>query len=391
MTKLLSWILWTSVGSIFYTYAGYPLLLSAFARLAGRRSSEEPAFRDADLPTATLIVAAYNEQDAIARKLENSLSLEYPFGRLQILVAADGSSDGTTGIVRSFAQRGVDMSYRSGREGKAAAINHAVAQARGEVIVFSDANNDYDPNAIRELARPFADPTVGGVVGAKHVFVGDGPLSDSEGLYWRYESYVRRMESSLGSCTGAVGEIFAIRRDLFESLPKDIVCDDFYMAARLLRRGYRVVYRPEAKSRERISVSATDERKRRAKIVAGRYQAIALAHRLLPIRRPLLAWQMLSHKFMRPFVPFAMAAALIANVLLATTPSRGYRLLLAGQLGFYSLAALGAYVRSDTKIARLLYLPTFLVQSNLAAFMGLYRYLAERETMHLWERVARRT
>ncbi len=391
MTVLLRWIFWISVGSIIYTYAGYPLLVGAAARLGGRRRSEEPAFRDAELPTATLIVAAYNEQDVIARKLDNSLSLDYPVDRFQILVAADGSSDETPDIVRSFAPRGVELSYRPERRGKVAAINHAMAQARGEIVVLSDANNDYDAGALRELVRPFADPTVGGVVGAKHVSAGDGALGESEGLYWRYESYIRRMESALGSCTGAVGEIFATRRDLYEPLPEGIITDDFYMAGRLLRRGYRVVYRPEAKSTERVSVSASDEMKRRARIVAGRYQAIAMAHRLLPLRRPLLVWQMLSHKFMRPLVPFAMASALVANVLLAATPLRGYRLLLAGHLGFYGLAVLGTRVRSGTPVARALYLPTFLVRSNLAAVTGLYQYLTARETMHAWERVARRT
>jgi cellulose synthase/poly-beta-1,6-N-acetylglucosamine synthase-like glycosyltransferase len=380
-------LFWACVGSIAYTYFGYPLILAALARLRGR----PPTVVADHLPAVTLLIAAYNERDVIGRKLENSLSLDYPRGKLQILVAADGSTDDTPSVAQRYANRGVEVSFTPERRGKVAAINHAMESARGGIVVFSDANNDYDRGALRELVRPFADATVGGVVGAKRVAAGDGSLSEAEGLYWRYESFIRSRESDLGSCTGAVGEIFAIRRALFEPPPEGIICDDFYIATRLLRRGHRIVYRPEARSTERVSPSADGELKRRANIVAGRYQAMLLAHRLLPFRRPVLVWQIVSHKFMRPLVPLAMVAAAASNVVLAARAGALlYRSLLVGQVAFYGLAELGRRVGHRGGLGRVLYLPTYLVYSNLAALAGLIRFLVRRRTMHLWERVPRR-
>jgi len=346
---------------------------------------------DADhAPAVTLLIAAYNERDVIGRKLENSLALDYPAGLVQIVVAADGSTDDTPALARRYADRGVEVSFSPERRGKVAAINRAMQAARGEVVVFSDANNDYDPTALRELVRPFADPGVGGVVGSKRVAAGDGSLGEAEGLYWRYESFIRSRESDLGSCTGAVGEIFAIRRSLFEPPPEGIICDDFYIATRLLRGGHRVVYRPGARSTERVSPSAEDEVKRRANIVAGRYQAILLAHHLLPFRHPMLVWQIVSHKFLRPLVPFAMIGAAVSNVVLAWDGAPRYRALLIGQAAFYAIASAGRRLGQGGRLGRLLYLPTFLVDSNMAALAGLSRFLVRRRTMHLWDRVARR-
>lgn len=380
-------VFWACVGSIAYTYAGYPLVLAALARLRGRR----PTAPADPLPPVTLLIAAYNERDVIGRKLANSLDLDYPKELLQILVAADGSTDDTPSVIRSYADRGVELSFRPERRGKVAAINHAMESARGGIVVFSDANNDYDRGALRELVRPFADATVGGVVGAKQVAAGDGSLSEAEGLYWRYESFIRSRESELGSCTGAVGEIFAIRRSLFEPPPEGIICDDFYIATRILRGGHRVVYCPEARSIERVSPSAEGEMKRRANIVAGRYQAILLAHRLLPFRRPMLVWQIVSHKFMRPLVPIGMVGAAVSNLILAARAEAPlYRFLLVGQVAFYGLAEVGRRMGQRGGLGRILYLPTYLVNSNFAALAGLLRFLIRRRTMHLWERVPRR-
>lgn len=380
------WVFWVSVGSIAYTYAGYPLILAVLARLWGRR----PTVTADHLPSVTLLIAAYNERDVIRRKIENSLALDYPRGLLQILIAADGSSDDTPDLVRGFADRGVELSFSPARRGKVAAINHAMEGARGDIVVFSDANNDYDRRALRELVRPFADAAVGGVVGAKTVAAGDGSLGEVEGLYWRYESFIRSRETELGSCTGAVGEIFAIRRALFEPPPEAIICDDFYIATRLLRGGHRVIYRPEARSTERVSPSAEGEVKRRARIVVGRYQAILLAHRLLPFRRPMLVWQIVSHKFLRPLVPLAMVCAAASNMALAWSGPPLYRSLLVGQVLFYGLAEAGRRLGSRRPLGRVLYVPAYLVYSNFAALAGLFRLLVRRRGMHLWERVPRR-
>ncbi len=382
-------IFWLSVGMIFYTYIGYPALLAVMARLWPR-----PVQTAVHTPTVTLLIAAYNEEETIAQKIENSLALGYPPERLQILVAADGSADCTAQIVATYADRGVGrpsvgLSYEAARRGKMAAINRAMPRATGEIIVFSDANNFYQADALRELVKPFADASVGAASGAKVIAKGDGVLGESEGLYWRYESFIKEKETAVHSSVGVAGEMLAIRRCLFEPPPDDVINDDFYMAARLLHRGYRVVYVPAARSIERISPTAQDEVARRARIVAGRYQAIWRSRETVPWKRPLLAWQIVSHKFLRPLVPLAMITAWGANLLLAFRARPLARLLLLLQIGFYGTAVLGSYFHPGGKLGKILYLPTYLVHSNLAALLGLGRFLVGKQTTR-WQRVPRR-
>jgi biofilm PGA synthesis N-glycosyltransferase PgaC len=317
------------------------------------------------------------------------LKLDYPDNLLQILVTADGSSDKTPDIVQQFASRGVELNYRLQRQGKMAAINRAMPRARGDIVVFSDANNLYDTQALRELVKPFADTAVAAVSGAKIIVKDGSSLGHSEGLYWRYESFIKKQETRLGNCTGVAGEILALRRNLFEPPPDNIINDDFYMAMRLIKRGYRVVYAPQARSYEYVSASAEDEIVRRSRIVAGRYQAMGLVGQLLPWKRPLTAWQMISHKFLRPLVPLAMITAFLTNLIIIVPEEPGsYGVLLGLQIIFYLSAVLGQWRQWDGLIGKLLYLPTFLVSSNWAALVGLIRFLTKRQTT-LWQRAQR--
>ena len=376
-----------------YVYAGYPALLTLIARIWGRKDE----YYTPIIPSVTLLIAAYNEEAVIAEKLDNSLALDYPAGCLQIIVTADGSNDDTPDIVRRYAQRGVKLAYEPARRGKMAAINRAMSLAKGDIVVFSDANNMYDTHTLHELVKPFSNPTVGAVSGAKQILKGDGALGESEGLYWKYESFIKQQESLIDSCSGAAGEILALRRTLFESPPDEVINDDFYMALRLIQQGHRVIYAPKARSYERVSASAQDEVTRRTRIVAGRYQAMAMAKDILPFNRPLIAWQIISHKFLRPFVPLTMIGAFITNVVALIRPSTKRNslsspigsLLLATQIVFYGLAWLGNQIEVKGKVGKLLYLPTFLVNSNLAALQGLVRYLSNQQTT-LWTRVQRR-
>jgi len=378
-----------------YVYVGYPALLTLIAQVWGRKDEPYAVIT----PSVTLLIAAYNEEIVIAEKLENSLALDYPDDCLQIIVTADGSSDHTPEIVQQYAEQGVELAYEPVRRGKMAAINRAMPLARGQIVIFSDANNMYTADALQQLVAPFNDPEVAAVSGAKVILKGDGALGDSEGLYWKYESFIKKQETRLGSCTGVIGEILAIRRELLESPPDHIICDDFYMAMRLIQRGYRVVYAPQACSYERVSLSAQDEVERRARIVAGRYQAMSLARELLPWRRPLVAWQIVSHKYLRPLVPLAMIGAFLTNVLaIMSGKSKNASgrsaaafnwLALAGQLAFYGFAWLGGRSQGKGKIGKILYISHFLVNSNLAAFIGLYRFLTGQQST-LWQRVGRR-
>lgn len=394
MTGIFFWLL---VLTILYTYAGYPVLLAVLAALRRRRTEYPPA-----TPSITLLITAFNEEKVIAQKIENSLQFDYPRDRLQILVAVDGAGDNTHEIVREYAGRGVELSHSQTRRGKTAAINRAVPLARGEIVVFSDANNLYGEDTLRELVAPFADPTVGAVSGEKTILRGDGTLGETEGLYWKYESSIKEQETRLGCCTGVSGEALAIRRDWFEPLPENIINDDFYLAMQVIRRGYRVLYAPRARSFERVSPTSQHEIERRARIIAGRYQAIVWAHRLLPFNRPFVVWQVVSHKFMRPLVPLAMIGALVTNVVAVFWPpesvawpvlflAQPYNWIMLGlQAAFYIAAVVGGQLeRRNARWLRWLYLPTFLLNSNWAALKGLYRFVTGKQTTR-WAKAIRR-
>jgi cellulose synthase/poly-beta-1,6-N-acetylglucosamine synthase-like glycosyltransferase len=350
-----------------------------------------------------LLIAAFNEEEAIEQKMNNSLELDYPKSRLHILVVADGSVDKTCDIVRSYEDRGIELIYHKKRLGKMAAITSAIPMVRGEIIVFSDANNLYDSNTVRELVKHFNVPDVGVVSGAKSIIEDESSLSKSEGLYWKYESFIKQQETRFNCCVSVAGEILAIRKELFESPPDKVINDDFYIAMQIARQGYQIVYEPEARSYEKVSKTAPDEIIRRSRIIAGRYQAIAFIHKLLTLRRPVLAWQVISHKFLRPLVPFAMIGMVLANIMLILFPVYesanvnalfGLKvpynwMLLAAQAVFYGAAWYGSRIDKKGALGKALYLPAFLVNSNYAALVGLYRFLTGRQSV-LWDRVQRK-
>ena len=383
-------LFWGSVALVAYVYAGYPVLVTLGAMTRRRRT-----WPDAPLPSITLIVAAYNEEAVIAEKLEAVLSLDYPPHLLQVIVAADGSDDRTVAIADRFTDRGVEVVHRPERRGKMAAINRAMGSARGEIVVFSDANNRFASDALRHLVTPYSDANVGMTVGYKTVG-GDSGLGYSEGAYWRYESHIRRMETRLGCTVGVNGEICSIRRELFRPAPEGTINDDQWMAHDLIRRGHDVVFCPEAVSTERVSASPAEEIERRSRMVAGQYQVFARAHRAIPWRRPVVAWMLVSHKLLRPLVPFGMIGAASAAVVAVLVPvESGGAWALAGpwgwaafgaQAAFYAVAAAG--YRIEPLLGRLAYVPRFLVDSNLAALKGLWRHLTGSQSA-MWTRAAR--
>jgi biofilm PGA synthesis N-glycosyltransferase PgaC len=392
---IISLLFWISISSILYTYAGYPVLIFLLSKL-----KPAPIFQTEGDFTVTLLIAAYNEEREIEEKIRNCLALDFPSGQLQILIITDGSTDRTPDIVKAYMDSGIEHMHRDERRGKMAAINRAMPSVRGEIVVFSDANNHYLPDTIRRLVAPFNDPKVGAASGAKVIQKGDGSLGTSEGAYWKYESFIKKQESRLGSCTSAAGEILAIRKSLYISPPEHIINDDFFIAMQILRQGYRLMYVPEAKSIERVSATAQDEIVRRTRINAGRYQAIAMSGRLLPFHSAVLVWQIISHKFLRPLVPFFMGTALLSNVIAVLYPPQtaaGLRpplsiIFLVAQIVFYGLAITGNLIPSAGKhspVMNLFYLPTFLMNSNLAALKGFFRFLSGGQS-HLWERVQRR-
>ncbi|MBL8062710.1 MAG: glycosyltransferase family 2 protein [Anaerolineales bacterium] len=390
---VLSIAFWLLALFVLYTYVGYPFLIALLAKVFGKPETYGPYF-----PAITLMIPAYNEEAYITQKLDNSLTLDYPREKLQILVVADGSSDKTADIVRQYAERSVELSYIPDRNGKMAAIVRAMDFVRGEIVVFSDANNMYEEKALRELVAPFSNGKVGATTGAKLIIEDGRDLSSAEGLYWKYESGVKKNETAMGSTVSSVGEIMAVRKNLFVPPKGKIINDDHYIILDLLRRDYRVVYVPSARSFEYVSKTARDEVERRTRMNAGLYQTISMSGRLLP-RRLILIWQVLSHKYFRAFVPFALLSLVILNliiVLFAREPRGSLILLthpyglvaLALQFVFYGFAILGNLFTFTGVLGKLFYIPTFLVNSNIATLAGFFSFITNKQS-HIWTRVAR--
>jgi len=391
---MLAALFWLSIFLVVYSYVGYPVLLALLVKFKDR---QQP-FPTSD-PSVTLLVTAYNEETVIAKKIENCLSLDYPRDKLQIIVAADGSSDQTPEIVKEFQEQGVELNYIPQRNGKMAAINRAIPQARGDVIVFSDANNMYEADTIQKLVAPFSDLSIGATTGAKLIVQDGSDLSAAEGFYWKYESWIKKKETALSTCTSSVGEILAIRRELYLPPPNDIINDDYYIVLDLIKRGFRVYYVPEARSFEYVSATTHDEMVRRSRMNTGKYQAIFLSYRLLPFNRPLVLWQIISHKYCRAFLPFGFIGALGTNLLIVLLQkdmalpllhsSAPYAwIILSIQLLFYAIAGLGSLLKFPGFLGKLFYLPAYLVRSNLAILRGFYGFVTRKQT-NIWERVRR--
>ena len=371
-----------SVALIIYTFFGYPAVVAALARLRPRTLRTRAGFE----PEVSLVVVAFNEADVILEKLENARGLDYPRERLEVLVVADGSDDRTADLARTV--DGVRVLHEPERRGKLAAMNRALQAATGEILVFSDANNHYSPNAIRALVAPFADPSVGVVTGRKTIDDGQGrPLDRAEGLYWRYESKIKEWESASGSVTGVAGEALAFRRAAYRSPRPGTMNDDFVQAFLAALDGWRVVYAPGALSVERASATIADEAVRRSRLVTGRWQAL---RELLPLavrRNPRFAWQVVSHKGLRPLIPFAMFGAAVSNAVLAGR-ERWSRPLLGLQVAFYAAALLGRETERRGRRNRWLYLPYYFCRMNAATLDGI-RNFATRRHEAVWAKVRR--
>ncbi len=409
-------VAWFCLFVIGYHYAGYPALLWLLARLRPRPTRQGEGLPPAaSPPPLSLIIAAYNEAEVIAAKIENSLALDYPPDRLEILVVADGSNDGTAEIVAAYAARGVRLLHQPQRQGKSAAINRAAAQARGDILVFSDANAFYLPDALRMLVRHFADAQVGGVTGQKTIRssvsvtlpsvsvtlpsvsvmlpsdsqLPAGGVSESSSLYWRYESAIKQWESAIGSTAGVVGEMMAVRHSLFQPIPLDVINDDAYLAVRLCAQGARVVYEPAAVCWETAAESSQDEQIRRRRITAGRFQLL-FRPRLWPWRSPWMIFALISHKFLRLLLPFFLLGALVSSALAVWRGLGGrlLRLALAGQAAVGALAAWGAWQEQTGRRGRMPALAYFLLSSNWATVQGLVRYLRGQQTV-LWQKAQR--
>jgi len=372
MATLLFWI---SVGFVTYVYIGYPVLVWGLQSLFRFSPCQQPIE-----PSVSLLVAAYNESAVIADKIRNSLALDYPTDKLEIVIASDGSSDATAEIVRSFVGangRVRFLNYEQNR-GKMAVLNDAVRELRGDLVAFSDASSMLASNSLRILMRCFGDPRVGAASGVYRLLKKDqAELGSQEDLYWKYETFVKVQEAKLGAFTGAHGSLHAIRRGLYPFPPLSTLNDDFTIPMRILERGYRVAYEPAAVAYE--EAHEMEGFSRRVRITAGNIDQLREIRRLIWPPRPFVLFCLLSHKTGRLLVPLFMLIALAANI--ALRKQFPYDCLLLGQVLFYSLTVLGATVSLRPKVLRL---PYYFCMINSALFAWMYQALLRRRTLPSW-------
>lgn len=400
--SLLEAFFWLALALVVYTYLGYGLVLAALVALRrawkGRRPVPAEDAPDAEWPRVSLVVAAYNEEDWIGQKLRNHVELDYPAGKLEHVVITDGSSDATPDIARAMAadHPGIAVYHEPERRGKIAAVQRVLPLLDTPILVFTDANTLLNREAVKRIVRHYRDPRVGAVAGEKRVHMSDKDAAHAagEGIYWKYESLLKHLDSELWSVVGAAGELFSIRRECHRPIPRDTVIEDFVLTLSIARDGYRVVYEPEAYAVEGPSASVGEELKRKVRIAAGGLQAIWRLRGLLnPLRHGVLAFQYVSHRVLRWTVtPFALVGVLVANALLlgrpTALPGEAYALLMAGQATFYALAAVGWLLERRHLKVKAFFVPYYFFVMNYAVFAGLWRILRGNQAV-TWEKARR--
>lgn len=376
-------VFWTSLFLIAYNYFLYPGLITLLALVRCR-----PVHKEEVEPTVSMIIAAYNEEKVILDKLQNTLLLDYPADKLEIIVVSDGSTDNTATIVSSFKDQGVIGLHQPERAGKTAALNRGVAQAKGEIVLFSDANPMYNRQAIKMLTSNFADPSVGGVTGLKSIMKEKGrESSEGDSLYWKYESFIKKKESDIGSITTADGEIFAIRRELFQPIDPKLINDDTAITFGIIRAKKRVVYEPEAISTELASISLKDDYNVKVRMVAGGYQSVSHFSRDLFPPKSFFAFEFLSHKLVRWLVPLFQICLFISN-LFVHDPF--YIFFLVCQSLFYLGAFCGYRILTNGGDPGIFYFPLYFCTMNMAAFVGLIKFLTGGHTVtKVWKKAER--
>lgn len=383
-------LFWTGVFIVFYTYAGYGVLLYLLVRIKEIFRKPVPSELPGDLPEVTLFIAAYNEESVVHAKMLNSRALIYPAGKLKIVWVTDGTNDRTNELLKTYPE--VTVLFQPERKGKTAALNRGVQYVDTPIVVFTDANTMLNPEAIRHIVRQFANPEVGCVAGEKRVEVESAQgATAGEGIYWKYESALKALDYRLYSAVGAAGELFAIRTALFEQMPDDTLLDDFILSLRIAMKGYKIAYCKEAYAVETASSDMKEEEKRKVRISAGGLQSLWRLRGLLNIfRYGILSFQYISHRALRwSLGPVMLFLLLPLNMVLALSGNLFYIVLLGSQLVFYILAWLGYGKQKKNLRSKLFFIPYYFLFMNMNVFRG-YVYLSKHKGSGAWEK-ARRT
>jgi biofilm PGA synthesis N-glycosyltransferase PgaC len=380
---------WIGIFFVLYTYVGYGIIIYLFSKVRGR-----PAVfvdqKDQELPAVTFIIAAYNEEQYIAEKLRNTLSLEYPAEKLAILVVTDGSTDRTPDIARQFP--GIQVHHEAPRKGKIHAVNRIMKLVKTPLVIFCDANTNLNREAVRYIVRHYQDKTIGGVSGEKRIVTKDqdNASGSGEGIYWKYESFLKKKDAEVYSIVGAAGELFSVRTELYEEPEEGIIIEDFYISLKIASKGFRFAYEPDAYAIETASASVEEEWKRKVRICAGGFQAMGkLSYLLNPFRYGILSFQYISHRVLRwTLAPLFLPLILLSNIWLALHGGSFYKLTLLLQIGFYTLAFAGYHLR-DRKIGiKGFFVPYYFMVMNLSVYAGFARFLRGKQSV-VWEKSKR--
>lgn len=385
-------VFWICLILVFYTYIGYGMLLWVLVnikRLIYGKQKKRELPPDNELPEVTLMICAYNEQDIVDSKMENTRQIKYP--KLKVVWVTDGSNDHTNDYLAKY--HDVEVIYSPERRGKTAALNHGLSLVKSELVVMTDANTMLNPESIQEIVRCFMDPKVACVAGEKRVAARhEGQAAaEGEGLYWKYESTLKRWDGELYSAMGAAGELCAIRRSLYEPMPENALLDDFVMSLRMVDKGYKIAYTADAYAMEYGSADLTEESKRKRRIAAGGLQSIWwLRNMMNPLRQPVVAFQFVSHRVLRwSITPIALLLLIPLNVLLVFLKAGNiYTWIWVLQLVLYLAAYLGYLLEQYGRRNKLLYVPYYFLFMNLNVFRGM-TYLRTHKSSGAWEKAKR--
>lgn len=391
-------LFWVFLFVIFYAYIGYGILLFFMVRLKRIFCKKKPEIIPDYEPEVTLFVAAYNEKDFVDKKVQNSFELEYPQEKVKQLWVTDGSDDGTPEMLKKYKDRGVEVYHKDERAGKIAAMNRGVHFVKTPIVIFSDGNTILGKESIRRIVNLFSNPKVGCVSGEKRIYSKDkDTAAGTEGLYWKYESTLKKWDAELYSVVGAAGELFAVRTDLFQEVEKDTLLDDFIVSLRIAMQGYTIQYDPEAYAIETSSANVQEELKRKIRISAGGIQSILRLKKLLNIfRYGMLSFQYISHRVLRwTLAPLFLPTILILNFFISLNQGffefgNIYTWLFWAQVLFYVAALTGWYFENRQIKIKVLFVPYYFFIMNLSVFLGLKRFLKGQQSVK-WERAKRGT
>ena len=382
MTEVLFWF---CVSFVLYTYLGYPFLLLVLAWISPKNHG-----KDTSSPSlkVSVVIAVHNEEENIRDRIENLLAQDYPRGLFEIIVVSDGSTDGTNDLMKGICKAREALSPKikfivyEDRKGKAHALNEGVNRAEGEIVVFADARQQFDRFALRELVANFSDPKVGAVSGELYLGGSDTRgVSESVGLYWRYEKWIRKTESRIDSVVGVTGAISAVRKELYEPMPSGTILDDVFIPMIVVMKGFRVVFDEQAKAFDKQIIEPGREFRRKVRTLMGNFQLIELIPGLLSFRKNRIFIQFVSHKLLRLLIPYFLLAVFVLSLL---NLEGIYAVIFAGQSVFYGLALVGLLVFGSKKTPKVVSIPYAFVVLNCAAVWGLVAFL--RKDKSVWVR-----